>query len=169
VFSSSVTSLNVKKKVIYCQGFTQVKYSRLYYVINIERVFLVQKVMERFYAAISASTKKLFQHKMFQMTCYSSTIVIKIGEVTMAENVLHTVKVSSQVEFQKVAVTLSVCILSHHSTFTYCLDSLGAPNSLIPFQLRTTPLWWFNVTSNNKTYLGLHVRSLIFFLILIKF
>jgi len=64
---------------------------------------------------------------------------------------------------------MSVCILSHHSMFTYCLDPLGAPNSLIPFQLRTTPLWWFNVTSNSKTYLGLHVKSPIFFLILIKF
>ena len=45
---------------MYCQGFTQVKHSRLYYVNSTETVFLVQKVMERFCAAISDSIKKLF-------------------------------------------------------------------------------------------------------------
>jgi len=53
--------LNVKKKeVIYCQGFTQVKLSRLHYVITTERVFLVQKVMERICAAVSACIKEMF-------------------------------------------------------------------------------------------------------------
>jgi hypothetical protein len=64
---------------------------------------------------------------------------------------------------------MSVCIMSHCSMFTYSLYSLGAPNSLIPFHLKTALLWWFNVTGNRKTYLGLHVRSPIFFPILIKF
>ena len=57
---------------------------------------------------------------------------------------------------------MSVCIMSYHSIFTYSLHPLGVPNSLIPFHLRTTLLWWFNVTRNSKTYLGLHVRSPIF-------
>jgi hypothetical protein len=54
---------------------------------------------------------------------------------------------------------MSVCIMSHHSMFTYCLYPLGAPNSLIPFHLKTALQWWFNVTGNSKTYLGLHVKS----------
>ena len=53
--------------------------------------------------------------------------------------------------------------------FTYCLYPLGAPNSLIQFHLKTALLWWFNVTGNSKTYLGLHVTSPIFYPILIKF
>ena len=64
---------------------------------------------------------------------------------------------------------ISVCIKSHHSMFTYCLYPFGAPNSPIPFHMKTALLRWFNVTRNSKPYLGLQVKSLIFFLILMKF
>ena len=40
------------------------------------------------------------------------------------------------------------------------LHLLGYPNSLIPFHSKTAILWGFNITSNNNTYLGLHVKCL---------
>ena len=39
---------------------------------------------------------------------------------------------------------------------------LGYSNSLIPFHAQTALLWGFRVTSNNKTYLDLHLKRLTF-------
>ena len=71
--------------------------------------------------------------------------------------------------YKRTCNRMSACIMSHCSMFTYSLYPLGALNSLIQFHLKTALLCWFNVTGNSKTYLGLHVTSPIFFLILIKF
>jgi len=32
-------------------------------------------------------------------------------------------------------------------------------NHVIPFHLKTALSWWFNFATNNKTYLGLHMKS----------
>jgi hypothetical protein len=45
----------------------------------------------------------------------------------------------------------------------------GRTNNLIQFQSKSVILWWFNVTENNKRYLGLMQRAWCFCLILTKF
>lgn len=44
---------------------------------------------------------------------------------------------------------------SHTDT---CRQTDGQMNNLILFPYKRAILWWFNVTVNNETYLGLHVK-----------
>jgi len=63
----------------------------------------------------------------------------------------------------------SACTYERCGTFSYCLFLLGCPYSLIAFQWKKALLWRFNVASDCKVYLDLHVKGPVFFSILIKF
>jgi len=61
--------------------------------------------------------------------------------------------------YSRTRQTMYNVLLWHVQVMLYLL---GFPNSLITFHSKTALLWQFNVTSNNKTYLGLHVKFLTF-------